>query len=89
MIRSMTLSIACLCLLAASLSPAQQKQAAASASNRVVLGQFTSGASVSFARSGSGKWGIEVSGKASPWMMQQNPAQIETFRPSRRRESFL
>ncbi|HWF66466.1 MAG TPA: hypothetical protein VN670_04140, partial [Acidobacteriaceae bacterium] len=76
----MILSGAFICLLATSLSPAQQSRTDASRSTRIVLGQMTNGTVVSFARSNSGDWGIEVSGNKAPWMTQQKPAQVEIFR---------
>ena len=79
MIRTM-LSGVFICLLTASQSPALQKQASALPSNRIVLGTMRNGAIFSFDRSGSGDWGIEVSRNTTPWMMQEEPAQVEIFR---------
>lgn len=76
----MILSGALICFLATSLSPAQQSRTDASRSTRIVLGRMTNGTVVSFARSNSGDWGIEVSGNKAPWMTQQKPAQVEIFR---------
>jgi hypothetical protein len=47
--------------------------------NRVDLGRLTTGATVSFVRSASGEWGIEISGGAAPRMIQEKPARIEVF----------
>ena len=69
-----------MCLLFASLLPAQQTPTGATRPNRIVLGQMTNGENVSFVRSGTGDWGLEVSGHPTPWMTQQKPAQIEIFR---------
>jgi len=71
---------ALICLLAAPLTPAQQKQPAAPHSNRMALGRLANETGVSFVRSGAGDWGIEVSGNAFPLLRQEKPAQIEVYR---------
>jgi len=48
--------------------------------DRVDLGRLQTGATVSFARTEGGEWGIEISGGTTPSLMQQKPAQIEIFR---------
>lgn len=50
------------------------------ASNRIVLGRLASGASVSFVLSGSGEWGLEISGNSAPRITQPKPAQVEVFK---------
>ena len=67
-------------LLTALSTPAQQKQAVANTANRMELGRLTNGAVVAFVRSGSGGWGIEISGDAVPRLTQPKPAQIEVYR---------
>lgn len=74
------LSGAFVLFLTVSLSFALQKQSSALPASRILLGQMTNGARVSFVRSASGTWGIEVSENAAPWMMQEKLAQIEIFR---------
>jgi hypothetical protein len=70
---------ALVCLLADA-TPAQQKQAVANTANRMELGRLKNGAVVAFVRSGSGGWGIEISGDAVPRLTQPTPAQIEVYR---------
>jgi len=48
--------------------------------DRVKLGSLQIDATVSFVRSSEGLWGIEISGGASPGMLQQQPAQVEIYR---------
>ncbi len=67
-------------LLTAPSTPAQQKQALTNTANRMELGRLTNGAVVAFVRSGSGGWGIEISGDAVPRLTQPKPAQIEVYR---------
>ena len=67
-------------LLIGSFASAQQKQASASVSNRVVLGHLANGCAVTFVRAGSGEWGIDISGNAVPHLTQPKPAQIEIYR---------
>lgn len=62
----------------APLASAQQEKATAPAGNRTVLGTLANGAAVAFVRTGSGDWGIEISG--TPRIAQQKPAQIEVYR---------
>jgi hypothetical protein len=47
--------------------------------DRVDLGRLQTGTTVSFVRSASGKWGIEISGGTTPCLTQQKPVQIEVF----------
>ncbi len=61
-------------LLTASLAFGQQ------GANRVELGRLANGAAVAFVRAGSGDWGIEISGDATPTMTQLKPARIEVYR---------
>jgi hypothetical protein len=61
-------------------APAQQKQAGAAATGRIILGKLANGATVAFVRAGSGDWGIEISGDAVPLFTQQKPAWIEVYR---------
>ena len=70
---------ALMCLLAP-LPQAQQKHVSASAGNRIVLGRLANGADVVFVRTGTGDWGIEISGVAVPRIVQPKPAQIEVYR---------
>ena len=67
-------------LLTAPSTPAQQKQAVTNTANRMELGRLKNGAVVAFVRSGSGGWGIEISGDAVPRLTQPKPAQIEVYR---------
>ncbi len=67
---------ACLMLalfLTASISSAQQK-------NSVNLGSLSGGREVSFFRTASGKWGIEISDGTARLFKQEKPAQFEIFR---------
>ncbi len=59
---------------------AQQTHAGKTVSNRILLGRLTNGAGVAFVRSGSGDWGIEISGDSVPRLTQEKPAQIEVYR---------
>jgi hypothetical protein len=47
--------------------------------DRVNLGSFESGGSVSFHRDSTGKYGIEISRNNFPLIIQHNPAQVEVF----------
>jgi hypothetical protein len=47
---------------------------------RVDLGRLQTGATVSFARSTAGEWGIEIEGAAAPRILQLKPARLEVFR---------
>ncbi len=47
---------------------------------RVDLGRLQTGATVSFARSTAGEWGIEIAGAAAPRILQPKPASLEIFR---------
>src|SRR5579859_3334331 len=47
---------------------------------RVELGHLQTGADVSFARSASGDWGMEISGGPAPRILQPKPARIEVYR---------
>ena len=69
-----------ICLLTTLFASAQQKQAPAARSNKIMLGRLANGAIVSFVRSGAGGWGIEVSGNAFPQLAQGRPVQIEVDR---------
>ncbi|MDR3755142.1 MAG: hypothetical protein P4K78_15100, partial [Terracidiphilus sp.] len=86
MIRSATFVVqsvvlgAVVSLFTAPSAPAQQKQAVANTANRMELGRLKNGAVVAFVRSGSGGWGIEISGDAVPRLTQPTPAQIEVYR---------
>ena len=46
----------------------------------VDLGGLQTGARVSFVRSPSGEWGIEIAGGAAPRILQRKPASIEVYR---------
>jgi hypothetical protein len=46
---------------------------------RLDLGPVGSGADVSFTRSPSGEWGIEINGGPAPRLQQPRPAEIEVF----------
>ena len=62
-------------LVLASALPGQQNQTPG-----IALGQLANGATVIFAGQASGEWGIEISGGATPRIMQPKPAQIEVYR---------
>ena len=47
---------------------------------RIDLGRLQTGATVSFARSTAGEWGIEISGGAAPRILQPKPAKLEVSR---------
>jgi hypothetical protein len=47
---------------------------------RIDLGKVQTGATVSFARSAAGEWGIEIVGAAAPRTMQPKPARLEVYR---------
>lgn len=47
---------------------------------RVELGHLQTGAAVTFVRSPTGEWGIEISGGTAPRISQSQPARLEVFR---------
>ena len=47
--------------------------------DRIDLGRLQTGATVSFIRTASDEWGIEISGDTSPRIIQLKPAMIEVF----------
>jgi hypothetical protein len=47
---------------------------------RVDLGRLPTGATVSFARSTAGEWGIEIAGGPAPRIQQPRPAKLEVLR---------
>jgi hypothetical protein len=47
---------------------------------RVDLGRLQTGATVSFARSAAGEWGIEIAGASAPRILQLRPARLEVYR---------
>jgi hypothetical protein len=47
---------------------------------RVNLARLESGATVSFARSAAGEWGVEIAGAAAPRILQPKPAKLQVFR---------
>ncbi len=47
--------------------------------DRMDLGRLETGATVSFTRSTSGEWGIEIAGAAAPRIRQAKPAELEVF----------
>jgi hypothetical protein len=49
-------------------------------SDRVDLGRLQTSATVSFVRATDGEWCIEISGGATPRLMQSKPVQIEVYR---------
>ena len=49
-------------------------------SARLALGRLQTGAIVSFTRSASGDWGIEITGGPAPRILQAKPASIEVYR---------
>lgn len=67
-------------LLIGSTAPAQQKQSDIPSTSSIVMGHLTNGAAVTFARAGSGEWGIDISGYAAPHLAQPKPAQVEIYR---------
>src|SRR5437868_14801809 len=48
-------------------------------SDRVDLGQLSTGASVSFQHESTGGWGMEISGGAAPRLSQPQPARLEVY----------
>ena len=67
-------------MLMAQVPSAEQRPASAPANaGRTELGRLANGAAVTFVRTDSGDWGIEISG-GGPRMMQPKPAQIEVYR---------
>ena len=48
-------------------------------SDRFELGRLQTGATVSFVRSDSGDWGIEITGSEAPRLIQPKPAKLEIF----------
>ncbi len=60
-------------LLGGAVLSAQQKV-------RIDLGRLQSGATVSFARSSSGEWGLDVVGGPAPRVSQPTPVKLEIFR---------
>jgi hypothetical protein len=69
-----TPSITLLALLASSLAAFGQAGA------RIDLGRLQTGAQVSFIRSASGKWGMEIDGGPAPGIVQPQPAKLEIYR---------
>jgi hypothetical protein len=67
-------------LSVASLASAQYGRAEAGSAGRVVLGHLANGATITFVRTESGGWGIEISGDAVSHLAQQKPAQVELYR---------
>ena len=67
-------------LVGLSIAPLAPAQAGANSAGRILLGRLTNGAGVAFVRSGSGDWGIEISGNSAPRLTQEKPAQIEIYR---------
>ena len=63
-------------------------QAGAGSAARIPLGLLTNGAEVTFVRSGSGAWGIEISGDAVQPVSQEKPAQIEVYRSNENVQDF-
>src|SRR5690348_437996 len=47
--------------------------------DRLNLGRLQSGATVSFTRSSSGEWGVEIAGGPAPRISQPKPAKLEVF----------
>jgi hypothetical protein len=70
--------VAAAILLATSFVVAQR--ASAPSAGRIVLSQLANGASVIFAKSSAGEWGLEISGAQAPMTGQPKPAQIEVYR---------
>lgn len=62
-----------LCLGAPALFAQQQGE-------RTELGRLQTGATVSFSRSTTGEWGVDIAGGAAPRILQPKPARIEVFR---------
>ena len=52
----------------------------ANAQRRIKLGQIAGGSDVNFVLASSGKWGIEISDRAGPALLQSKPAQVEVYR---------
>jgi len=48
--------------------------------DRVDLGRLHTGATISFVRPAEGEWGIEITGGATPRILQAKPAKLEVFR---------
>lgn len=46
---------------------------------RIDVGRLQTGATVVFARSAAGEWGIEIAGAAAPRIVQTKPARLEVF----------
>lgn len=70
---------ACVAFLVVS-SAVTAQPANQTSTTRTELGRLTNGAEVAFVRSGSGGWGLDISGEAVPHLTQGNPAQIEVYR---------
>ena len=49
-------------------------------SARLEFGRLQTGATVSFARSSAGEWGIEITGASAPRVQQPKPARLEVYR---------
>ena len=56
--------------------------------DQVYLGQMQNGAKVSFVRTDSGDWGIDISGDTVVSMSQEKPAQIEVYRGQENVQQF-
>jgi hypothetical protein len=79
MMRHIGISIVLSAVLAASLAAAQVGKATSRAASPTVLGRLGNGATVSFVRTGSGAWGLELTGTGTPHLSQPQPVQIEVF----------
>src|SRR5579863_10052958 len=73
------------CLL---IGPLASAQGHANSSGRVELGRLANGATVTFVRSGSADWGLEISFRAGSFLSQQKPAEIEVYRADQNVRDF-
>ena len=59
--------------------PAQSQRRTASTNHALVLGTLATGATVSFVKSAANEWGIEISGRNNPHVVQEQPARLEVY----------
>jgi len=63
-------------LLLFALCVATSSSLVAQAGDRLELGRLQTGATVSFIRSASGEWGLEITGGLAPRISQAKPAKL-------------
>ncbi len=77
--RRSTFAIALLAIFCVASTLAVQQRRMGAPNDRILLGQLPTGATVTFARSDSGEWGLDIAGNAAPRISQPKPARFEVF----------